>query len=96
MQVLIEPRAAGGALLSVTDDGPGIPVADHARVFRLFQTANARPSENGGLGLAACRRLCHAHGATIEIDPAPGRGTTFIVDWPLDARRDVRTSEVTR
>ena len=88
--LVVRARAVGQACrIEVIDNGPGIPVADHARVFRLFQTANARPSEHGGLGLAVCRRLCDAHGATIEIDVAPGRGSTFIVDWPLDATRDV-------
>jgi PAS domain S-box-containing protein len=74
--------------IEVIDDGPGVPAADHARIFRLFQTANARQSDNAGLGLAVCRRLCEAHGATIEIDPSPGRGSTFIVEWPLTATSD--------
>jgi PAS domain S-box-containing protein len=69
--------------IEVRDDGPGVAPVDHARIFRLFQTASARHSDNAGIGLAVCRRLCEAHGATIEIDPTPGRGSTFVVEWPL-------------
>jgi signal transduction histidine kinase len=82
--VTVCARAVGHVCrIEVRDDGPGVALADHARIFRLFQTANARHSENAGIGLAVCRRLCEAHGATIEIDPSPGRGSTFVVEWPL-------------
>ena len=85
----VRARAVGKfCRIEVSDDGPGVPAVDHARIFRLFQTANATKSENSGLGLAVCRRLCEVHGATIEIDPAPGRGSTFVVDWPLVSTSD--------
>ncbi|HUP72002.1 MAG TPA: PAS domain-containing sensor histidine kinase [Acidimicrobiales bacterium] len=57
--LIVRARAVGEACrIEVIDDGPEVPVTDHARIFRLFQTATARPSENGCLGLAVCRRLC--------------------------------------
>ena len=89
----IEIRARAGSQfcrIEVSDDGPGIPSVDHARIFRLFQTANAKQADNAGLGLAVCRRLCEVHGATIEIDPSPRRGTRFVVEWPLVATSDAQ------
>jgi PAS domain S-box-containing protein len=74
--------------IEIVDDGPGIPVAAHERIFRLFQTASTRQGENTGVGLAVCRRLCDAQGASIEVDAHAGRGSTFVVEWPLVSRRD--------
>jgi PAS domain S-box-containing protein len=89
--ITVRARVAGQfCRVEVSDDGPGVAPIDHARIFRLFQTATGRLSENTGLGLAVCRRLCEAHGATIEIDPTPGRGATFVVEWPLVATGDVQ------
>ena len=83
-KIEVRARAIGEfCRIEVSDDGPGVPAADHLRIFRLFQTASGKHSENAGLGLAVCRRLCEVHGATIEIDPSPGRGSTFVVEWPL-------------
>jgi PAS domain S-box-containing protein len=87
--ITVRARAVGQVCrIEVTDDGPGVPAADHARIFRLFQTASGRHADNAGLGLAVCRRLCEAHGATIEIDPATNRGSTFVVEWPLTSVGD--------
>jgi PAS domain S-box-containing protein len=74
--------------IEIVDDGPGIPVAARERIFRLFQTASTRQGENTGVGLAVCRRLCDAQGASIEVDAHAGRGSTFVVEWPLVSRRD--------
>ena len=87
--IAVRARAIGQVCrIEVSDDGPGVPAVDHLRIFRLFQTANAKHADNAGLGLAVCRRLCEVHGATIEIDPSPGRGATFVVEWPLVAMSD--------
>jgi signal transduction histidine kinase/DNA-binding NarL/FixJ family response regulator len=68
--------------IAVSDTGPGIPVADRARVFdRFFR--GARPSGHGaGLGLAIARALVQAHGGQIEVDGAPGQGATFRFTLP--------------
>lgn len=64
-------------LLSVSDDGPGIPPGQRATVFERFgrlDDARAREQGGAGLGLAITRGIIEAHGGTIEIadDPAPG------------------------
>jgi signal transduction histidine kinase len=64
------------ALLTVTDDGPGIPVADRERVFERFtRLDDSRTLDTGGtgLGLAIVRELVRRHGGTVTLDDAsPG------------------------
>ncbi len=88
--VAIVARAERGVCrIEVTDDGPGIAAGDRARVFRLFETVGSRRSQHAGIGLAVSRRLCAAHGATIALQSAVGRGSTFVVEWPLRTRREL-------
>ncbi|HTS01228.1 MAG TPA: ATP-binding protein [Thermoanaerobaculia bacterium] len=63
-------------VLAVEDDGPGIPAADREHLFEPFFTTKFTGT---GLGLAISKSLVEQHGGRIEIDSAPGRGTTFFV-----------------
>ena len=70
-------RDGGWAVLTVTDDGPGIPPEDAERVFGRFarlDDARARTGEEGaGLGLAIVRSTAEAHGGTVSLgDARPG------------------------
>ena len=70
--------------LVVEDTGPGIPPADIERVFERFyrvDKSRARPGGTG-LGLAIVRQAAEAHGGTVELESAPGKGTTFRVRLP--------------
>jgi signal transduction histidine kinase len=68
----------GRAWVEVTDDGPGIPVEDRARVFERFvrlDDARAREDGGSGLGLAIVRELVRASGGHVRLDgagPLPG------------------------
>ena len=72
--------AADGAyqLISVSDDGPGIPATDRERVFDRFtrlDDARARDAGGSGLGLAIVRELVRRHGGTVTLrgtSPPPG------------------------
>jgi len=79
--------AAGGALLEVEDDGPGIPPAERARVFERFvRLAPDGGATGSGLGLAIVRDIARLHGARVELgDGAGGKGARFTVHFP--ARR---------
>jgi len=72
--------------ISVTDDGPGIPPEDLARVFDRFYRAPGTQRKEGsggaGLGLAIARRLVELHGGTISAGNAKPRGARFLVDLP--------------
>lgn len=82
---------AGGHLLEISDDGPGIPEAERANVFRRFYRLNAATSEVGhGLGLSLVAAIADLHGATIELqDNAPGLRVVllFPAAVPLGAYR---------
>jgi PAS domain S-box-containing protein len=74
-----------GVLISVTDDGEGIPSDQLPHVFdRFFQVSSPRiGSRHGaGLGLPIARGIVEAHGGTIWIESAPGQGTTVRFTLP--------------
>ncbi len=75
--------AAGGARLSVSDDGPGIAPAERARVFdRFYRRAGTEPP-GSGLGLAIVKAIADAHGATVQLADGPsGSGLTVSVWFP--------------
>jgi PAS domain S-box-containing protein len=67
----------------VTDQGIGIPVEDHARLFESFHRGrNVGNIEGTGLGLTIVQQCVRLHGGSVSFDSAPGRGTTFIVKLP--------------
>jgi two-component system sensor kinase FixL len=84
--VRIAAIAAGDRIvLSVADDGPGIPPEFHERVFRIFQTLKSRDEVDGsGVGLALVKKVVEAHGGTVAVDSV-GRGTTVRFSWPREA-----------
>jgi signal transduction histidine kinase len=73
-------------LISVSDQGVGIPASDLERVFeRLYRVEHqAMPCSNGiGLGLAICRGLVEAHGGHIWLESAEGKGSTVFFTLPF-------------
>jgi signal transduction histidine kinase len=73
------------AVLTVTDDGPGIPVEEQRRVFERFTRLDeARSTADGGtgLGLAISRDIVERHGGRIAIDPSYAAGTRIVVVLP--------------
>jgi two-component system OmpR family sensor kinase len=83
-------------VLVVRDDGPGMLEEDAARAFDRFWQApatDAHPRHGTGLGLAIVADLVHAHGGTIDLDTAPGRGTCITIGLPRErARQDSQVS----
>lgn len=78
--VRIVARAVpGGAEVTLEDNGPGIPEELREAVWSPEVTTRRRGS---GLGLALVRQTVQAHGGTIELEPAPGRGTRFRITLP--------------
>ncbi|MDX2242291.1 MAG: PAS domain-containing protein [Leptolyngbyaceae cyanobacterium bins.302] len=67
---------------AVTDDGPGIAPQFHAKAFTIFQTLNARDSqENTGVGLSIFKKIIETEGGSIHLDSDVGQGTTFRFTW---------------
>ena len=74
------------ALLTVADDGMGIPPADLERIFeRFYQADGARSNKGAGLGLSIARWIADEHHGTITARNNDGPGATFTVTLPLVA-----------
>jgi len=71
----------GSAVLTVEDEGPGIPEAHSEQVFERFYRAEGGRTSGSGLGLAIARELAVLMGGTIEVDSRPGR-TVFSLTLP--------------
>jgi signal transduction histidine kinase len=78
-------RADGHVVLMVADSGTGIAPADLDRIFDRFARANPqRSTEAGGfgLGLALVQAIATAHGGSVQVRAAPGRGAAFEIILP--------------
>jgi signal transduction histidine kinase len=86
-RVVATARAVpGGLAIEVTDDGPGIPEDEQARIWdRLYRGDRARSERGLGLGLSLVRAMVQAHGGTVTVRSAPGRGSTFRIELPEPA-----------
>lgn len=79
-------REGAWALLRVTDTGIGLPAEDQGRIFeRFYRAAEARTrnADGSGLGLCIARSIAEAHGGRIEVESAPGQGSTFTLKLPV-------------
>lgn len=77
---------------SVSDEGPGIPEEERAKIFDMFYTAarGDRGGQGTGLGLAICQGMVGAHGGRISVgDGIEGRGTCITLHLPLQEQPDV-------
>ena len=71
--------------ISVQDQGPGIPREHLGRLFERFYRADkARSRELGGtgLGLSIVKHIIQAHGGSVDVQSAPGEGSTFTLRLP--------------
>ncbi len=71
-------------LVSVSDNGPGIPEEIRSRLFQRFVTGRQQ-GRGSGLGLAFCKVAVEAHGEHIWVESAPGQGTTFTFSLPISS-----------
>ncbi len=79
VQVVARVDERGTLVLTVTDDGPGIPEGLRDRLFEPFATGRV---DGTGLGLALVQRYVHEAGGDVSCDSTPGAGTRFTVQWP--------------
>jgi signal transduction histidine kinase len=77
-------RTNGHAVLSVSDQGPGIPVSDRRRLWRPFvRLANGAGTAGGsGIGLSVVQSLVEQHGGSVAVEAAHGGGARFVVSVP--------------
>jgi len=96
-RIALRARAAGGQVcFEVEDNGIGMSRREVRRAFDRFYQADSRLSrraEGCGLGLSIVRFIVDAHGGSVEIESAPGKGSTFTVRLPAAGRLPAATSE---
>lgn len=83
--IVIRVRREGGhAVVSVSDKGLGISLEEQRCLFEPFQRARGSASSIPGLGLGlwVSRRIARAHGGDIDLESAPGEGSTFTLRLP--------------
>jgi two-component system OmpR family sensor kinase len=76
----------GHVLLSVVDDGPGVPPEVAGRMFERFyrgDPARSRETGGAGLGLAIVSAIVQAHGGSVSAESHDGSGATFVLRLPL-------------
>jgi two-component system phosphate regulon sensor histidine kinase PhoR len=79
-------KIPAGIAIEVTDNGEGIPRGEHRRIFDKFYRIDDRLSrerEGSGLGLAIVKHIVRAHRGRVQVDSAPGKGSTFRIVLPV-------------
>jgi two-component system sensor histidine kinase RstB len=88
--VVLRYRSDGElAVLEVEDDGPGIPEADRARIFKPFarlDESRQRKSGGYGLGLSIVQRIAEWHGGRVSVHQGESGGALFRMTWPRQHR----------
>ncbi len=85
-------RDGARALIEVQDHGIGIHKSEQAKIFEKFYRAEdslVQETRGSGLGLSLVRHIMEAHAGAVEVQSAPGKGSTFTLVLPLErpARR---------
>ena len=83
----LQAAAESTAVLTIEDDGRGIPLADRRRVFDRFtrlDSSRSRDEGGSGLGLALAKGITDAHGGEIRIEGSSLGGARIVVVLPCD------------
>lgn len=91
----LQRRDGRFARISVTDTGRGIATADIDHIFTRFYSNDPTNSvENHGIGLTLTKEMLELHHGSIQVESQLGQGSTFTVEFPLDAQAYTETERV--
>ncbi|MFW2384159.1 MAG: sensor histidine kinase [Acidimicrobiales bacterium] len=97
-EIAVSAELRGGQILiSVADQGIGIPATDLDRVFERFyrvDTARRRDTGGTGLGLSIVRHVVINHGGDVTVTSVEGEGTTFVIELPQSRLADHPSNEL--
>ena len=82
-------QIGGRVMLSVHNEGTPIAAEEIEDIFQFYQRARAAAQgkkEGWGIGLTFIRAVAESHGGSVTVDSSLERGTTFLIDIPIDAR----------
>ena len=80
-------RKDNWAVISVSDDGPGISDENKKQIFDMFYTGSNRVADSRrslGLGLSLCKSIINAHGGSISVSDNVPHGTVFTFTLPAE------------
>ena len=97
IRVALDRSPDGAVTVTVSDEGPGIPPAHHARIFdRFFSYRPGGDGEAGrlhtGLGLAIVKSIVEGYGGSVAAGNTPGRGAVLTVRMPASRTGVFRAS----
>ncbi|MFN8647795.1 MAG: ATP-binding protein [Gemmatimonadales bacterium] len=87
VRITLAPDGPDRILLTVEDDGPGVPSGQHEAIFRPFYTTKPR-GQGTGLGLSISAEIVRAHGGSIAVTAHTGGGAAFRLSLPSLAASD--------
>jgi two-component system sensor histidine kinase TctE len=89
-QITVRLKAAPRPVLTVEDDGPGIPESERGKIFERFYRIPGSPGDGCGLGLAIVKEIADLHSASIEIGSGDsGQGTRIEVAFETVKTKNV-------
>lgn len=83
-------RQNGSVKLQVKDRGIGIPAGEQQKIFEKFYRSGdplVHNTKGSGLGLSLVQHIVRAHGGEVGVESAPGAGSTFTIELPVDGTR---------
>ena len=86
------PRGHGDALLTVEDNGPGVPPELAPTLFERFVRGAGDRGGSFGLGLAIVRAVAQSHGGSVALENVSPHGARFVVRLPLASARETPPS----
>jgi signal transduction histidine kinase len=78
-------RQNGSVEIAVSDEGPGVPLAERERIWRPFIRGGAARNHGGsGIGLTIVRQVAEGRGGAVRVESAAGGGARFVVSLPVE------------